>query len=374
MSQIAISNVINVSVLVPPAGLAPYAINNLVCFTKDTPVIALTGPYAAYAAASDVADQWGTSSATYKAAVSVFSQSPNIITGGGLFIVVPMLGGETLDEAIIRAKALCYFGGFSYTYSLASGEALDAAAVAESERKLFFLTSSTSSDLDSPSGLFYTVQDQKLQHTRCLFHTDAAQLAAFRWSYAGRGMSVNFSGTNTTLTMQLKQLAGVSSDQGLTQTLLNKCVAVGADVYANIANRASVLSHGANGFFDDIYNLDWLVGAIQVAGFNYLATTSTKIPQTEAGMDGLKGAYRLVCQQAATAAFLAPGSWTSPDTFGSPQDFKRNIEDFGYFIYSQPVALQPQVDREARKAPVVQIAVKYAGAIHTSDVLIYINR
>jgi hypothetical protein len=373
MSMISITNVINVSVQLPPSGLAPYSINNLVCFTKDTPVVALTGPYAAYTSALDVADQWGTGSAVYAAATSVFSQSPNILSGGGLFIVVPMLPAETLDDAIVRAQSLVYFGGCSYTYSLASGEALDAAVVAEASRKLLFITSSTSADLLS-GGLFYDIHDQKLQHARCLFHTSAGALAAYRWAYAGRGMSVNFSASNTTLTMQLKQLTGVSSDAGLTQTLLGQAKTIGADCYANIAGRASLLSHGANGFFDDVYNLDWLVGALQVSGFNYLAQTSTKIPQTEAGMDGLKGAYRRACDQAVANGFVAPGSWTSPDTFGSPADFIRNVGDFGYYIYSSPVATQLPADRAQRKAPAVQVAIKYAGAIHTSDVIVYINQ
>lgn len=373
MSMISITNVINVSVQMPPAGLAPYSINNLVCFTKDTPVIALTGDYATYTSAADVADQWGTSSNTYKAAVAVFSQSPNILTGGGLFVVVPMLVAETLDAAIVRAKSLVYFGGCSYAYTLATGEAMDAAVVAASERKLLFITSSDSADLLS-GGLFYDIFDQGLKHARCLFHTEALSLDAYRWAYAGRAMSVNFSASNTTMTMQLKQLVGVSSDGGLTQTLLGQAKAVGADCYANIAGRASLLSHGANGFYDDIYNLEWLVGALQVNGFNYLAQTSTKIPQTEAGMDGLKGAYRQACQQAAANGFVAPGSWTSPDTFGNPEDFKRNIVDFGYYIYSGSVANQPSADRAARKAPPIQIAVKYAGAIHTSDVIVYINQ
>lgn len=374
MAMIDITNVINVSVQIPPAGLAPYSINNLVCFTKDVPVVALSGAYAAYTSPSDVGEIWGTTSAVYKAAVSVFSQSPNILTGGGLFIVVPMLNLETLDEAIVRAKGYAYYGGFSYTYSLASGEALDAAAVAESERKLFFLTSSTSSDLVGPSGLFADIQLQGLRHTRCLWHSVSGELADFRWSYASRGMSVNFAASNTTLTMQLKQLTGVSPDDGLTQTIVTNAKTVGADVYANIAGRSSVLSHGANTFFDDVYNLDWFVGALQVAGFNYLATTSTKIPQTEAGMDGLKGAFRSICAQGVSNAFVAPGTWTSPDTFGSPEDFKRNVVDFGYYIYSSPVATQNPADRNARKAVPVQIAVKYAGAIHTSDVIVYINQ
>ena len=373
MSIINITNVINVSVMAPPAGLAPYSVNNVVCFTDATPVIPLSGDYAVYSNSRDVAAQWGNSGKVYDAAVSIFSQAPNILTGGGLFIVVPMLSGEKLAAAMTRAQGLVYFGACSYTMGgLSAADILDAGDVAESDRKLLFVVKSDPAVLSSP-GLFYAVQDSTLNHVRCLFYT-GLETEAYKWAYIGRAMSTNFSATNTTITMNLKQLVGVPSDVGLTQSILEAAKAVGADVYANIAGRASVLSNGANGFFDDVYNLDWFVGALQVSGFNFLARTSTKIPQTESGMAGLKGAYRNVCQRAVSNAFVAPGAWTSPDTFGNPTDFIRNVADFGYYIFSTPVDLQDPADRAQRKAPVVQIAIKYAGAIHSSDVLVYINQ
>lgn len=386
MSMIDIVNVVNISVITPPAGLAAYSINNLVCFTKETPVVALSGTFAAYASASEVATAWGTSSAVYAAAVAVFFQSPNILTGGGLFVVIPMLTDEVLEQAIVRASGLIYFGGCGVVYELGTSgptgytgatgvnlEALRGAATAESEGKLLFLIDSSAASFAS-GGLAYEAKDRSLEHTRVLHHTVSAQKEPFKWAYASRGMSTNFSAINVASSMHLKSLAGVSSDTGMTQTLLNSAKAVGADVYVNIAGQACVLSHGANEFFDDVYNLDWLVGALEVAGFNYLRQTGTKIPQTEQGMDGLKAAYRRVCSQAVSNGFIAPGTWTGSDTFGDPEDFKRNITDFGFYIYSQPVALQPVADRNAREAPVVQIALKYAGAIHSTDVIVNINK
>jgi hypothetical protein len=386
MSMIDIVNVVNISVITPPAGLAAYSINNLVCFTKDTPAVALTGTFAAYASASEVATAWGSASQVYEAAVAVFSQSPNILTGGGLFIVIPMLTDEVLEQAIVRASGLIYFGGCSATYALGTAgptgytgatgvnlEALRGAATAESEGKILFLADSAIDSL-SAGGLAYEAEDRSLKHTRVLHHTVADELDKFKWAYASRGMSTNFSAINTTSTLHLKSLAGVASDTGMTQTILNSAKTVGADVYVNIAGQACVMSHGANEFFDDVYNLDWFVGALEVAGFNYLRQTGTKIPQTEQGMDGLKAAYRRVCSQAVSSRFVAPGSWTGSDTFGDPEDFKRNITDFGFYIYSQPVALQAVADRAAREAPVVQIAIKYAGAIHSTDVIVNINK
>jgi hypothetical protein len=117
----------------------------------------------------------------------------------------------------------------------------------------------------------------------------------------------------------------------------------------------------------------WFVFALQVSGFNYLRQTGTKVPQTENGMDGLKGAYRSVCEQAVTNQYAAPGTWNSPVTFGNQADLIANVEQFGYYIYSTPIAQQLQADREERKAPLVQIALKEAGAIQSSTVVVNVN-
>ena len=76
MSIISISNIINVSVSASPSGLAPYSVNNLLCLTKDVPINAPTGGYAVYTSPVDVETDWGSDSAVYEAAFSVFSQSP----------------------------------------------------------------------------------------------------------------------------------------------------------------------------------------------------------------------------------------------------------------------------------------------------------
>jgi hypothetical protein len=386
MTMININNVVDISVVLPQAGAAPYSVNNLICFTKDTPVVSLTDSYAVYSSASDVATAWGSDSSVYTAAVQVFSQSPNIISGGGYFIVVPMLADEVLEQAIVRAKALIYFGGCSATFTLgvtgptgytgATGdnlEALRAAAVAQTERKLLFLADSAVGSLSTP-GLAYTIEGASQNYARVLHNTDAASLQKFIWGYASAGMSINFSGVNTTRTMNLKSIVGLTGDAGMTQTILELARTVGADVYPIVAGQSVVLSHGANDFYDDVYNLNWLIGALEVAGFNYLRTTGTKIPQTENGMAGLKGAYRKICLQAVSNGFLAAGTWTGTDTFGDPEDFHRNIVDFGFYIYSAPVATQPNADRLLRQAPVIQIAIKYAGAIHSTDVIVNVNR
>lgn len=372
---IDINNIINISVIAPASGLAPYSVNNLLCLTKDTPAVSLgSNAYAVYSNAMDVITQWGSSSGPGKAATAVFAQSPNIISGGGKFIVAPMVTDETIDLAITRLSALFYFGGLSYDFVADATEGMDAASVAQSVRKFLFVVSSTSSDFDGSDGLLYQIVNGHYSYTRGLYHTDSTKAQAYKWGYASRAMSTNFSGVNTTQSMQVKELNSVTVDDGMTSTLLTKAQTNGVDVYVNISGKATIMSYGANEFFDDVYNLKWCIGALEVEGFNRLRQTGTKLPQTEAGMNNIKDAYRGVCQQAVANRFVGPGSWTSSDTFGSPEDFRRNILETGYYIYSAPVSQQSSADRLARKAVPVMIALKFQGAIHSSDVIIFVNK
>lgn len=373
--MIAISEVINVSISTPPAGLAEQNMSNLACFTREIPVTPWTGEqFRVYTSATDVATDFGSESATAMAAVAVFAQSPNIITGGGKFIVVPTITELEMSATVLeRIIPQVFFGAFATTFWESQINTLSTGRAAQAAGKIFAVSTLDAADLED-GGLCYEAHAASLTNMRCLFHNSSDEVYRMKWAYLSRGMAVNFNGNNTTLTMHLKQLAGVAGDYDLSETQRAKAEEIGCDVYPVIAGRPSVLSYGANEFFDYVFNLAWLKMALEVAGFNLLAQTSTKLPQTEAGMDLLKGSYRNVAERAVSNGMAAAGSWTSPDTFGDPEDFHRCIRERGYFIYSSPVALQASADREARNAPVVQIATKMAGAVHHSDVIVNINK
>ncbi len=240
--------------------------------------------------------------------------------------------------------------------------------------KIAFFVSRESASI-AEGGLLDLLRSGGFTQSRGLYYgatndDDALNMMA---AYAGRALSTDFSGSNTTSTMHLKDLATIQPDPTMTQTLLTLAQAAGADCYVSLQGVPKVFCSGENSFFDQVYNLRWFVGALQVAGFNFLAQSATKVPQTEDGMDGLKDAYRAVCELAKTNAYSAPGVWNSSTTFGNQSDFLQNVTQRGYYIYSQPVSEQLQVAREARIAPLVQIALKEAGAIHKSNVIVYVN-
>lgn len=374
-NQLSISNVINISVSQAQTGIGEYNVNNLALFTSETPGGSFPGGgFQIYLDPTQVGVDFGTMSQTYAMANAVFSQQPNILAGGGYLVIIPYLSLETLAAAIARTESLVQYFGIMSETMIAQSPGLAAAAVVQPLNKMLFLVSRTEADIMS-GGYFDVVRVDQYTQTRCLYYGSADDSSALNMmaSYAGRALSTNFNGSNTTETMHLKDLTGVSPDPSMTQTILGYAQAAGADVYASFQGVAKVFTSGANEYFDQVYNLQWFVGALQVAGFNYLAESDTKIPQTEQGMNGLKGAYRAVCQQAIANQYLAPGQWNSATTFGNQVDFLTNVSQIGYYLYSSPISQQSQANRVARQAPLVQIAIKEAGAIQQSDVIVYIN-
>ncbi len=374
MAQLQLTNVIVISVSEAQAGASAYNTSNLAIFTTETPDPVFTSGYKIYLEPVEVGVDFGTDSTTYKMALSVFSQQPNILAGGGYLVIIPFVSSETLDEAITRTATLVQYFGVMSTQIESGADTDAAAAVIQALNKIAFFVQRDSATIE-PGGLLDDLTTAGYTQSRGLYYGTDTDLKALTMmaAYAGKALSVNFSGSNTTITMHLKDLTGVQPDPSMTQTLLDKALTAGADTYPSLQGVPKVFCSGANQFYDQVYNLRWFVGALQIAGFNYLAQSSTKLPQTEAGMDGLKGAYRTVCEQAITNQYGAPGSWTSPTTFGNQVDLFQNVAQRGYYIYSGPISQQLQVDREARKAPLVQIALKEAGAIQSSTVIVYVN-
>lgn len=488
MSQLPISNIINVSVATVQTGINNYNTSNLAIFSDESPDLGSFGNlgYAIYLSPVQVGIDFGTDSKTYAMANAVFSQQPNILNGGGSLIVILMgvatqqlafngiaasgtfianwdghataainwndtaaqiqaklrviaglaqvtvtgsiasqtlsikmsgvygaapaaftissnslatsapvavniavttpTAGENIDDAITRTANLVQYFGIMATETvdgngIGQTDLLAAAAIVQALNKIAFWVSYTEADIQS-GGMLDLLATGSFTKSRGLYYGDDSLVNGYEgWNamvmmaaYAGVGLSTNFSGSNTTQTMNLKTLVGVQVDNSITQTIYGEAANAGVDIYPSLQGVPAVISNGANTYFDEIYGTLWFAGALQVAGFNYLATTNTKIPQTEGGMDGLKAAYRNVCQQAVTNQFAAPGQWNSPVTFGNQAQLLLNVSQYGYYIYSTPVAQQNQADRAARQAPLVSIALKLAGAIQSSTVIVYINQ
>lgn len=388
--DLSLSNVINISLTPTSSGLTSFNTANLLLLSTEKPINEFSPEEQVriYKTASAVAEDFGVNALTTKMAIAVFSQAQNILSNSGALIIGLKGLEETQAEAYLRLKKAVSFCGFMTTDTIAndiisnytdeddssssSGDTLVSSLVNAEINKINFVVSNVIEDID---GAFTGIKDLTYKKTRCLFYGGSEEQAKIMMaSYASRAMSTVFEGSNTTQTMHLKTLTGVKADPIITQSILAKCQKAGADVYVSFEGIPCVFISGANSYYDTVFNSIWFVNDLQVTGFNYLRETNTKIPQIEEGMTGLKDSFRDVCYKGIRNRFLAPGEWTSPDTFGDPQTFRDNINNSGFYIYSIPISKQSKEEREARKAPLCQIAIKEAGAIHSVNLIINVNR
>jgi len=191
-------------------------------------------------------------------------------------------------------------------------------------------------------------------------------------SYLGRILTTHWGGSNTTITLMYKQAPGVAPENISTQqanTLQRKHV----NVFTNYANGARLIQYGTSAsgeFTDTIIGADALAIEVQARVFNTLYTAITKVPQTDAGMELLKTSAAAGCAMYVSNGWLATGTWNAQG-FG---DLSQGDLVPGFYIFTPSMLLQNQADRQARRAPLMQIAAKCAGAIHTADVLIWVNQ
>lgn len=293
-------------------------------------------------------------------------------TSSGTTVAGINSSGETIVEAITRIGSTVQYVGILTTLLMEDAVVKSLATTVNGLDVLSYVPITTIADITNIGG--YMVSGT-LNKSRVLFYSENLIAASlFAASYAGRGQSVNFSGSNTLLTMNLKPLTGVTADENISETVYVDAATNGVDLYVDYGVPA-VVSNGANNYFDDIYSDLALKFDLQTAGFNALRATGTKITQTEAGMNTLKDAYISVLNQYITNGTIGTGlTWNGAFAFGDPSDFARSINTYGYYIYSQPIAQQNQAQRQQRIAPVVQIAIKKAGAIHSSDIIVNIQQ
>lgn len=206
--------------------------------------------------------------------------------------------------------------------------------------------------------------------TFCQYSSTTAYVAA---SVFGRFLTTDFTQNNSTITLMFKQEPGVVAET-LTATAAATLDTKRCNVFVNYNNSTAILENGVmsgQAYIDEIYGLDWLAGAIQTNAWNVLYTSTTKIPQTDAGNHIIGTAIEAACIQGVNNGLLAPGTWTAGG-FGNLKT--GDLLSKGYYVYQPPIAAQSPSDRSARKSVSFQVAAKLAGAIHSVNIAISVNR
>lgn len=280
------------------------------------------------------------------------------------------LTAETKLEALAALKNLVNFKGYVFIDTVDNSDVSGLAAWGQANAVLgydvFSAALHLTLDVANPVWLV-TISGQS--NYRMMFSTSGnRKLAA---SYMARMHTVNFNGTNTALTMNLKELAVPAEDYD--QTTISAAKTVGLDLYTFFKQVPKLLTSGANDFTDNPYNLIAFIDSVQVGAFNVLGTTPTKVAQTVDGVNKIVDGVEGVCSRFVRVGVFAPGTWSNPATFGVLEIFELNVLQKGYYVLAGALDEQTTADRQARKSPVIQTAVKNAGAIHSADIIIFFN-
>lgn len=261
--------------------------------------------------------------------------------------------------------------GLAFTNEVTEQNVKDAAAWVEARVKVHAVTTKASNVVDSAAttdiGSYLKGQGYSRTFVQYDNNDDYAAISAF-----ARAFTVNFNEQNSTITLKFKQEPGISPIT-ITESQRLTLVAKNVNYYTYFGDSA-MLAEGvmANGrFFDEVHGLDWFQNAIETNVFGYLYTSPTKVPQTDKGVARIVQQVEKACRDAVNNGLLAPGKWNGMDLG------EVNSGDFlpkGFYIYAQPVADQNQSDREARKAPPIQVLAKGAGAIHYADITVTFER
>ncbi|ECJ6125513.1 DUF3383 domain-containing protein [Salmonella enterica] len=349
----------------------------------NSTVIPITERLRLYSDPADIGDDFGVDSEEYKAAVVWFSQSPRptqLYVGRWIYSLTSAESGptETLLQAVNALLDYNSWYGLHLAVPVADypddadlisvSSAIESATVS----RILAITSSEADILSSAveTDLATKLKAAKYSRTYIQYSSTSpyAALSAF-----GRAFTVNFTGSNTTITLKFKQLPGITYETiGTSQA--NALEAKNCNVYVYYENDTAILEQGVmcNGdFFDERHGLDWLQNAVQTADYNTLYTSTTKIPQTDAGTTTRIANIEKVLDVADKSGLFAPGIWT-----GGPMGQLGTGDTLtkGYYTWADTVDNQLQTDREARKGVPIQVAAKLAGAVHYGDVAITVVR
>lgn len=375
-----VSNVVNVDVIIGPRAATGRNFGSLLILGSST-VIPVSERIRLYSAPEAIGDDFGVDSPEYEAATVYFSQSPKpqqVYVGRWVKTLEAAESGST--ETLLQAvNAVLNYTNW-YGLAVADDEDIDdadwlsvaAAIEASSLSRILAITTQDPEAINTTSttDLAYKLKAAKYGRTFVQYSSSSkyAALSAF-----GRAFTVNFNGSNTTITLKFKQEPGITYET-LTPDQAAALDARNCNVFVYYQNDTAILQQGvmsSGDFFDERHGLDWLQNYVQTNLYNLLYTSTTKVPQTDAGVTRLLSNVEQSMDQSVTNGLVAAGVWK-----GGPigQLDSGDMLTKGYYVYAQPLSEQAQADREARKAPVIQVACKLAGAVHFADVQINVVR
>ena len=278
-----------------------------------------------------------------------------------MFLTAAELVQGTAPESVSMALSACEDATTSFygvcldaKYDDVEGEILGASDWVQARTKTFFNTTSDSAVLaiGNETTVAGLIDRKENSRTLSVYAPQAGTYAGA--SVAGRAFTVNFEGTNTTITLMYKKLptipvARLSSSQNAKLQEINCNVFL--DVGGNSFFAESKMAGGT--FFDVVHGTDWLQNRIETDVFNLLYQSTTKVPYTDVGIGMIVQKVEQGLRQGVTNGLIAPGNTTDGTYL-----------ELGYKIDYIPVSDVSAADKGNRIYRGITFTAVGAGAIH----------
>lgn len=369
MSTLPLSDAVDVAVSVGPVSSIRSNFN-LALIVGQSNIIKTSDRVKTYSKIGDMtADGWKGTEPEYLAAQLYFSQVPKptkVAIG-----VWDKANSETAVQAMTECREANSEWYIGYVCGVTKDEIVEVAKYIDSATPpcIYAYTTEDSGVLANETGnVAETLNKSGVHRTIGQYSTTDNAIMAI----VGYAMGANTQTAGSAYTLKFKQEIGVKPEQ-LTSTQVTLLKNNHCNSYLNRGSVYNLFEDGvmADGTpFDEVINLDILTNNIQSAVINALQTSS-KIPQTDPGMDNLLNQITAPLEKARNIGFIAPGIWNTASILSVKTG---DTLSRGYVVLADSIDNQSQADREARKSPPVYILAKLAGSIEFVSIRVYVNR
>jgi hypothetical protein len=260
----------------------------------------------------------------------------------------------TITDSVVSSISVVTTGGasqptasFSYDDTGLVVALKEAAAWAETQKKIFFMSSAEADILTSADTDIATfMQGQNYDRTSVIYHTNDITVYQPAWIETGwPGARLPFDPGSQT--WAFKTIAGVAS-YNLTSAQRTNALAKNANIYTETAGvditEQGVVASGE--YIDIIRGIDWLESRLQEDVFSLLVNTD-KVPFTDEGITQVSGIVQAVLEEAAAQGILVLDS----------------------IVLTVPLASEVSTaNKTARILPDIEFTATLQGAIHKVEI------
>lgn len=324
-----------------------------------------------YGSMEEVQEDWDAVDEFYKAAEDAFSLKPKPvqIKVGFVDLGTAWTADDLKDEldAIQEYDPLWYW--FDVEAGLRDEEELDGALDwAEAHIKFASITSNDEgTETQGNTSSIAARNKGNFERTGIFYHDDETHYPGF--AYGALLGTYNFDNADTAYTGKFKNLPSIpalNKGSAIIQAITGFQPALGmsttaghcANTYVDIGGKQFVVEGSTltpNVFIDEIHASDWIISRTEEEMLAVLLNND-RVPFTDAGMEMLAGAARIVMTQAIRAGLIA----IDLDENG---DYSPAVEYIVPSVFDVPAS-----QRAARIAPEIIVRFRYAGAVHYAQV------